>query len=334
MKNVFTIALLFTGLALGMGQTAPNFTFTDVTGKTHKLHEDYLDKGKIVVAKVFFVNCPPCNSAAPGYQAKYVSYGSGTNDVQFIELSNKVTDNNNLVNSYKNQHSITFPIAGAEGGSVAAQASFTNGIFGTFFGTPHYTVFAPDKKVYYDVSFNQIDATINEIRNSTTSPGVPVKINTNLGSALPTGLSVMMKPKNSTTPILNITQLTNGSHSFEYPSANFPEITEPVLYLSGNPPANTTNYIRANDLIALRKHILGLELLTDPKQIAAGDVTGDDRIRSGDVVEMRKVILGLTNSFDRPSYFLYPNDTLPLTLSGSGPVDINLEIVRTGNILD
>ncbi|HQX45177.1 MAG TPA: hypothetical protein PK209_11520, partial [Saprospiraceae bacterium] len=44
---------------------APDFTITDYNNKVHKLYSDYLNKEKVVVLKLFFVACPPCNAIAP-----------------------------------------------------------------------------------------------------------------------------------------------------------------------------------------------------------------------------------------------------------------------------
>ena len=61
MKKLFTLlaalALATTAFAVGVGQPAPDFTGTDITGKTIKL-ADY--KGKIVVLESYNSDCPFC----------------------------------------------------------------------------------------------------------------------------------------------------------------------------------------------------------------------------------------------------------------------------------
>ncbi len=333
MRILLSLSIILFSINL-YGQMAPNFTVTDVNGQTHNLYTDYLDQDKIVVINVFFVYCPPCNSAAPGFQAKHVQWGSGSQGVQFMYLTNKVTDNNTLVTGFKNQHSLTMPSISAQGGAVQAQALYTGGAFGPFYGTPHYTVIAPDRTVHYDVPFTQIDQIIMDIQGTITAPGTPVKINTNLGASLPSGVSLFMKPANATNPLINITQLTNGTNQFMYPSADFPELVNPVIFMQTNADAQDGS-LRAGDLVPIRKHILGLEPFTDPKIIIAADVNGDSKIRSGDLVDLRKVILGLIEDFPNavPSYKMYPEE-VDFNASGTNEVIINLEIVKIGNIVD
>ncbi len=333
MKSLFTLFLVFAMLS-GYSQTAPNFTVTDVNGQSHNLYTDYLDQNTIVVLKVFFVNCPPCNTAAPHFQNKYEFWGEGQQNVQFMDLSNKVSDNNTLVLGYKNQHGLTMPTVGAQGGSVQAQALYTSGTFGPFFGTPHYTVIAPDKTVHYDVSLNEIDQIIMDIQGNMGAPGIPVTINHNQGAMLPNGIAIMMKPKNAPSPIYNITAKTSGSHSFTYPSSDFPEIEDPIVYLESTAGAFTHD-LRAGDLIPIRKHILGLETFDDPRLEIAADVNGDNKIRANDLVEIRKVILGLTIHFPNnvPSYVLYP-ETTDLDSGGNNSIELNLDIIKKGNIID
>ena len=333
MKNTLLIFLGFVTLNV-FGQVAPNFTVTDSDGNVHELYADYLDQGKIVALKIFFVNCPPCNAAAPGFQAKYVQWRAGNQDVQFFSLTNKTSDTNALVNGFKNQHNLTMPVIGSQGGSVAAQAKYTNGTFGPFFGTPHYIIIAPDKTVYYDVSSSQIDQTIMDIQGSMGAPSTPVELSTNLGSSLPDGVALFMKPANSNSPVINITAKTNGTHEFDYPSTDFPEMEDPIIFLQSAADAQN-GQLRAGDLIPIRKHILGLTPFTDERDLIAADITGDGRIRTADLVDLRRVILGLANDFPNqvPSYQLYPLE-VEFNASGTNLVTINLEILKIGNLVD
>jgi len=62
MKNIYWLAALslagMTAVAAAQaGKTAPDFTATDINGKTHKL-SDY--KGKIVVLEAYNLDCPYC----------------------------------------------------------------------------------------------------------------------------------------------------------------------------------------------------------------------------------------------------------------------------------
>ena len=68
--------------------TMHNFTVTDSQGNTHNLYTSYLDQGKTVVIKFFFTTCPPCIAISPQWQDKYEAWGSGNNDVEFLDASN------------------------------------------------------------------------------------------------------------------------------------------------------------------------------------------------------------------------------------------------------
>src|SRR5437870_9999695 len=62
MKSVVTVLALFTAASVALaaaqvGKPAPDFTATDINGKTHKL-SDY--KGKIVVLEAYNLDCPFC----------------------------------------------------------------------------------------------------------------------------------------------------------------------------------------------------------------------------------------------------------------------------------
>ena len=152
MKRLFTLLIISFSIGLSaFAQTAPNFTVTDSWGQNHRLYEDYLNQGKTVVIKIFYVACPPCNSIAPFLEPLYQKWGGGDADVQFIELSTKTTDTDAQVNVYKTTHGTTYPAAGGQGNSVPATGPYTNGTFGLWTGTPTFIVIAPDGTVDYDV---------------------------------------------------------------------------------------------------------------------------------------------------------------------------------------
>ena len=337
MKIKFIFLLLLVPLCM-FGQVAPDFTVTDTEGVVHRLYQDYLDEGKTVVIKIFFVNCPPCNSAAPFYQQKYVEWGEGQYDVQFFEITDKNTDTDALVTGFKNNHGLTMPGISAQGGAIPVVTPYKNGTFGPWFGTPTLVVIAPDRSVNYGVTFNQLDAAI-EATGATGGGGggntpQPTDVSLYLsfpGAMLPAGVSVILKPQNEDTPRYNLTQLTNGTYSFQYPSANFQEMQNPILTLESNVGA-ASPLINVTDLIRIQRYILGIEQLT-PLQQFAGDVTGDGRVNISDIIAIRRVILQLTNVFpnNTPSYRMV-NDGMALETNPGGQVQMSLQIVKMGNV--
>ena len=145
-----TLALLLC-LQIGIAQDAPDIDVTDSDGERHRLYSNYLNQGKTVLVKLFYSACPPCISIAPSLQELYEEWGAGEHDVEFIELSIQNWETDATVNTYKNNHGVTFPSVSNEGGSVSAANDFIDGDFGPYFGTPTFIVVAPDGSVNWDV---------------------------------------------------------------------------------------------------------------------------------------------------------------------------------------
>jgi peroxiredoxin len=143
-------------------QNAPEFTVTDIDGQSHTLYTDYLNQGKTVMLKIFYSTCPPCNSQANALQALYEDWGSGSHDVQFIEVSNKTWETDQTAGTYTSNHGITFPTVSATGGSLTVVNAYVNAGFGSFTGTPTYIVISPSGSVNWDVEFVNLDAAISE----------------------------------------------------------------------------------------------------------------------------------------------------------------------------
>jgi len=334
MKNFILILFLLSSLSVS-AQLAPDFTVTDTGGKVHKLYADYLDKGKVVVFKIFFVNCPPCNAIAPSVQQKYVEWGSGTGNVQFIELTNKVGDTNPEVIGYKNKHGLTFPSISADGGALTAIIPYMNGTFGLWTGTPMFAVITPNKSVYYDVLFNNLDNVIIAAGGTKAIPPSNVNLSVSFQSpTLPQGVSYVLRPAGATSPSYNITQLTGGTNQFVYPSATIPEMSNPEIVLESTASA-FSSLLTVTDLVTIRNHILGTQPLALASQKLAADVNGNGLITVSDLVAIQKVIGGLSTQFPNnvPSYKLIPS-SIPLVLppAGGGTVNLNGELIKMGNV--
>ncbi|MEO6131296.1 MAG: redoxin domain-containing protein [Saprospiraceae bacterium] len=167
---ILSIGILFITLSL-RSQPAPDFTVTDSHGQVHHLYADYLNQGKTVLLEIFFTTCPPCNSIAPLLQPLYVEWGTGNNDVEFIELSNKNFDTNALINAFQTTYNETFVGVGKDGGSLAAVVPYQNGTYGPFYGTPTFIVISPNGTVNYGVSGMGNQGTINAIDAALTATG-------------------------------------------------------------------------------------------------------------------------------------------------------------------
>ncbi len=333
--KIFTSIFLVFFYTITRAQDAPNFTVTDASGKVHKLYEDYLNKGKLVVLKIFFVDCPPCNAIAPATQQKFVEWGSGNGNVQFIEMTNKIGDTDLRVNAYKTKHGITFPSISSQGGSLEAIIPYTNGTFGIWSGTPFFAIVSPNKKVTYDILFSNLNIVLESLGAKKIAPPNTVSLSiTSQLSQLPQGVSYHLKSTSNAAVNYNITQLTNGSNQFSYPSTLFPEVADPIITLETTAQAGSL-LLNVTDLVTIKNHILGTALMTKETQKIASDVNGDGKISVSDILIIQKVIAGINSSFPNgvPSYKLYPSQ-LPLSVpsQGGGTITLSGELIKMGNV--
>ena len=88
------------------------------------------------------------------------------------------------------------------------------------------------------------------------------------------------------------------------------------------------------DIVFLRKHILGIDLLDSPYQIIAADVNNSKSLSTLDIVGMRKVILGLTGEFQNntswrfvPALYAFPDPLNPWANGNVFP-----EIIQVNNL--
>jgi peroxiredoxin len=335
MKPTFLTLFLLALQIISKGQTVPDFTVVDTDGKIHSLYDDYLNKGKIVVLKAFFVDCPPCNSVAPRFQEKYVKWGEGKDRVQFIEMSTKLEDRNRHVIEYKGKHSLTFPSISADGGAFDAIKPYINGTLGSYSGTPLFVVITPDKKYTYDVIFSQIDNFIEAglLSNQEIKPAkLSFKID-GLQTVLPGDVNLILT--NDTLgipPRYNITQLTGGTNTFDYPSQKFPKLTKPIIILESKAKAIGPG-VNVSDLVLMKNHILGTNLLTTEAQKVAADVNGSGTINASDLVVLQRVILQVVDEFPNatPSYKILP-EKIPVNFTSGSTNEIKIELIKIGNI--
>lgn len=141
-------------------QTVQDFTVTDTNGKEHSLYSDYLDQDRIIVLKLYWAGCPPCNSTAKDVQALYEKWEGGSGKVEFLALATQSFEGDAQTISYISRHSITFPMASPDGNSLDAIAQFD------FSGTPTYIIVAPDRSMIFDPSgLDGVDNAISSLIN-------------------------------------------------------------------------------------------------------------------------------------------------------------------------
>jgi thiol-disulfide isomerase/thioredoxin len=319
------------------GQTMHNFTVTDSDGRIHKLYEDYLNNGKTVVIKFFFTTCPPCVAIAPQWQQKYVSWGSGNHDVQFLEPTILASDTNIKVKSYKTNLGLTMPGIGHDGSATSIVDPFKSGTYGGWYGTPSFAVIAPDKTIQFPVQFSALDAAIAatgaEMPTMVAQPTTVTVTSNSGGFNVGSGhIKFFLKPRNADTPKLEIMANNQGQLKFEYPSVAYPAMFDPIVvmesfasdYLAG---------ISTLDLALIQRHILALNPFTKETERVAADINGDDRITAQDIVFLRKLILGIIAEFpnNRPSYVSLPASR-DVTSSPGQTVNLTFDVVKIGNV--
>ncbi len=335
MKHLINTLCLSIVLTISVSaQLAPDFTITDTEGVSHTLYEDYLDQGTTVVIKIFFVTCPPCNAVAPSVQEKYVDWGEGQYDVQFMELSNKDWDSNADVAMFKENHGLTFPGAGLDGGGFAAQALFTSGDFGPFFGTPSYYVIGPDGEVTVAPNLFSVEEAIiatgatgeeEDMDQPTTAFNLNVvNAATNAGLA---GITTKIGNAGNANAATNINLSTYLT--VEEIFAAYPNLTTPTLYFDKT--SDPLSGVSTIDITLMVRHILGLTLLDEDYKLIAADVNQDDKISGIDVVALRKVILGLSD-FPNGNVWQFDPPSVSLMTNPGNTIQLNTTAIKIGDL--
>lgn len=92
------------------------------------------------------------------------------------------------------------------------------------------------------------------------------------------------------------------------------------------------NGVNTLDLVAIQRHILGLEVFDEPLQYVAADINNDESIKPSDLLNLRKVILGMNSEFpnEQTSWRFVPesNDIL---VDNALPYD---DFIYIENIID
>ena len=295
MKKIGSLIVMLTWSFFALSQAAPDFTITSSQQEELSLYQDYLDQGKSVVLELFFTTCPPCISHAPAFQALYEDWGSGQIDVEFIALSIKSTENNSDVENYRLSHGHTFPGAGSDGGALEAILPYTDGTYGSFFGTPTFIVIAPDGTVNYNVDGFGIPATMTALDMAIAATGaqktiaVPAgfsgKIYNREGMGI-SGLSVHIESNSN----IAADTITNDLGDFEIIANQF--FVGDSITIHPNSFDSDKTGVSTWDIIFVLKHILQFDQFDSPYDYFAADINNDGKVSATDVIELRKYILG------------------------------------------
>ena len=288
MKAIGTILAFLTIYTLSFGQKAPNFTITDYNGEVHNLYDDYLTNGKVVMLKIMFAACPPCNAAAPAIQDLYEIFGEGSMDVEFFDLSNKSWDSNASIKSYSEKHNLTFTGAGADGGALAAVSPYVSGTFGTFRGTPTYVVIAPDGDVHFNVPLSNLKTTIEDALDG--GGGCSNAFSGEILNVIePVQVALKSDVPGAQVFVLN----ENGAPEYGY-DCEFPFPAQAFeYYLTVEKDDEDFIGVTTKDIVFTVRHLLGLQIFGSSQEKIAADFTTNNVISAKDISEMRKLILGV-----------------------------------------
>ncbi len=161
MKKLYTFILSFLLVATStFGQTAPDFSFTDVNGETHTLSEA-LAEGKVILLDFFFVDCGPCVQWEPEFEQLAVDYEGSNFEIWAISP----TDSDAYINS-----SIFAPthdnkiVGGIEGGGEAVLSLYEQNF--SFLGFPTYSVICEDGSITWDIW--PLTSGISQVRSQLT----------------------------------------------------------------------------------------------------------------------------------------------------------------------
>lgn len=149
MKRILTSIALILFLANGasaqlnnysVGQTAPNFTVTDLHGDQHSL-SDYA--GKWVMIDFFAYWCGPCAGIAPIVNSFYTKYGCNNYDIIVMALEYEGTTAQTQAFEDANggdQNHPTPTVSGLDGGAAAVHSAYGPAAF------PTVVLIGPDGK--------------------------------------------------------------------------------------------------------------------------------------------------------------------------------------------
>lgn len=290
MKTFYTLVSIMAVCTLLTAQKAPDFTITDYNGEVHKLYEDYLDQDKVVMLKIMFVACPPCNTAAPAVQDLYEFFGEGQEDVEFFDLSNKSWDDNNAVEGFAERHSLTFTGAGVDGGALTAVDPYVSGTFGRFRGTPTFVVIDADGNVDFDVPLSTLK---QSIENALEGEGGCASAFGGQISGVEEDVTISLKSDVVGSQVYHLNPLGDPEYSYE---CEFPFPAQALeYYIDVEKDGNDLQGVSTKDIVFTVRHLLGIAPFTTSEEKIAADFTANDVISARDISEMRKLILGVNN---------------------------------------
>lgn len=139
-------------------QESPDFTFTDLDGKTWNLY-DQLSQGKTVLLDFFFADCRPCQEYTPLVEEIWKDFGADSGSVVVIGISDR--DDNKRLEEFNEGLGVTYLSTGIKGGGDTITDLFK--LWFPFVGWPKYAVVCPNRHIAWNI--NKLDS-MRSIRDS------------------------------------------------------------------------------------------------------------------------------------------------------------------------
>ncbi|MBK8723239.1 MAG: T9SS type A sorting domain-containing protein [Saprospiraceae bacterium] len=174
-------------------------------------------------------------------------------------------------------------------------------------------LYVGDESGNWDYCITSVQVQDNNVPKACANPCDASSTNATISGAIKTesgddvqDVKVMM---NNNTPFITS---TNGAFQF-------PQLSKGTAYeIKPEKDMNTANGVTTADLVAINKHVLGLENLNSPYKIIAADINKDGKVSTSDMVELRKVILRIQDNFSQNTSwrfvdknFVFPTPTNP-----------------------
>jgi len=305
MRRILILTSVFSIMATVLfGQTASNFSITDINGEQHDLYQDYLDNDKVVLLFIMQSFDPGSNAIAADVQKMYQSWGAGRFGLQLLALSNNVNDTDLRLINFKNQYNITFPLSSAEGGSVTASETILKEQLRS---GPLFILIKENKEFIYDIKGDDDASTLKLIEENLLQIGSkkPFVMNGSIQAHGKPVKDVWIKTSES----LNSEEavITDGSGDYEVAIAERPENQDFAFIPYRNDRHD--NGLSTLDAVIILRHLLGLQRFDNPEDHIRSDIDNSGSITALDVVALRRMLIRLDSSFaNNTSWRFVPTD--------------------------
>jgi Lamin Tail Domain/Secretion system C-terminal sorting domain len=160
--------------------------------------------------------------------------------------------------------------------------------------------------------------------NTSASPKIAAYVKTESGNSVNADVTTIV---NGALP--GIKKLTSqGVSLFIVPTGSNVKVT-------AENDSSPLNGVSTLDLVLMSKHILGVQPITSPYQLIAGDVNNNGTISTADIVELRKLILGIIPTFTKNTSWRFFDQNMSEVIdiqNLSTDVIINFTAVKIGDI--